>query len=282
MSAADRPSITDIPGVQTQSVDILGQASVSDMRAAAKRDPVASTAEPQANHWPPSVELICCGSVGQKEGESSLASAAGPSAKAPGPENQTRAQAPQGPEAAAGQVKVNDQTKTPKDGPVELSPMAKQMQLLQKEADKNANLIKHGLPVADLPSHPGDKPQLPKPVDSKQYVFDQSQYQDALQKAEREHKPLIFDFGATWCPACQGMERTAWPKVDDAIKGKAILVKINTDLAPGLMNQFGVTNLPTTVIAQPGKNGGAPIELKRYVGGMSADTLRQRLNQYLQ
>jgi cytochrome c biogenesis protein CcdA/thiol-disulfide isomerase/thioredoxin len=78
-----------------------------------------------------------------------------------------------------------------------------------------------------------------------------------LDRAEREQKPVLIDFWATWCKNCLTMDKTtlADPEVTSALDG---YVKIkfqaeNPDEAPArqIMERFGAVGLPTYVILKP-------------------------------
>ena len=63
-------------------------------------------------------------------------------------------------------------------------------------------------------------------------IFSQYSYDQAKQKAERDHKLLLIDFTASWCPPCKRMESSTWP--DEAlqawVKENAIAIQIDVDV----------------------------------------------------
>jgi len=79
-----------------------------------------------------------------------------------------------------------------------------------------------------------------------------------LERAEREQKPVLIDFWATWCKNCLTMDKTTLkdPAVAAALKD---YVKIkfqaedpDAEPAKSLMKRFRAVGLPTYVILRPG------------------------------
>lgn len=64
--------------------------------------------------------------------------------------------------------------------------------------------------------------------------------------------PVIVDFYADWCGPCKMMA----PAVDQLAlnySGKAIVAKLNTDLAPNATRPFNIRGIPTTIVFNGGK-----------------------------
>ena len=73
--------------------------------------------------------------------------------------------------------------------------------------------------------------------------------------------PVIVDFYADWCGPCKMMA----PAVDQlaaAYSGKAIVAKVNTDLAPSATRPFNIRGIPTSIVFAGGK------EVQRQSGAM--------------
>ncbi len=75
--------------------------------------------------------------------------------------------------------------------------------------------------------------------------------------------PVLVDFWAPWCGPCRQMA----PQFDAAarqLKGRAVLVKVNSDDSPETSAKFGIRSIPTLVRLQGGT------ELRRQSGALPA------------
>lgn len=82
--------------------------------------------------------------------------------------------------------------------------------------------------------------------------------------------PVLVDFYATWCGPCQMMAGIL-TQVNEQLKGKLKIVKIDTDKYPQIAAQHRIGALPTLVLFK----GGQPID--RIEGVLPADQLIGRL-----
>ncbi len=82
--------------------------------------------------------------------------------------------------------------------------------------------------------------------------------------------PVLVDFYATWCGPCQMMSPIL-EKVNEQLKGRLQVVKIDTDKYPQLASQYQIYALPTLVLFKNAE----PVE--RIEGVVPAEKLVERL-----
>jgi thiol:disulfide interchange protein DsbD len=85
-----------------------------------------------------------------------------------------------------------------------------------------------------------------------------------LERAEREQKPVLIDFWATWCKNCLTMDKTTL-KDPDVMSALSNYVKIkfqaedpDVEPAKSVMGRFNAIGLPTYVILRPAGLTGSP------------------------
>lgn len=71
-------------------------------------------------------------------------------------------------------------------------------------------------------------------------------YQEGLQKAEKEDKPVVLYFWATWCKYCAKLNEEVFPspEVNSRLKNNFVLVAINIDKNKEVTSKYGVQAPP--------------------------------------
>jgi len=82
-----------------------------------------------------------------------------------------------------------------------------------------------------------------------------------------QEQPVLADFWAEWCGPCRMMHPVLESVAKDW-KGKASVVKINSDEQPDLASRFGIHSLPTFVMFKDGR------EVHRVSGARPAAALK--------
>ncbi len=80
-------------------------------------------------------------------------------------------------------------------------------------------------------------------------------------------QPVLVDFYADWCGPCKMVA----PIVDQIAQdntGQLLVVKVDTDHAPGLSQRFGIRGVPTLIFFRNGEEAGRSV-------GLEPDRLRE-------
>lgn len=77
---------------------------------------------------------------------------------------------------------------------------------------------------------------------------------------------VLVDFFATWCGPCR-MQGPIVEQVAEQLKGRAVVGKLDVDLAPETAQKFGINGIPALIVFQNG------LPVKRFVGVTDAAEL---------
>jgi thioredoxin 1 len=84
------------------------------------------------------------------------------------------------------------------------------------------------------------------------------------------NQPVLVDFYADWCGPCRAMS-PAVAALGKDVQGRARVLKINIDKAPGVAQQYGVQAVPTFIVFKNGQ------PVWRQAGMVDKHTLLQQL-----
>lgn len=103
-------------------------------------------------------------------------------------------------------------------------------------------------------------------------IFTAENFEAEVLKSEL---PVLVDFFAEWCGPCKMMAPIV-EKMAQKYEGRVKIGKLNVDDAMEIAQKYRVASIPTFIFFE----GGEAVEVS--VGGMSANTLEDKIKQYLQ
>ena len=100
-------------------------------------------------------------------------------------------------------------------------------------------------------------------LDGSPLELDDTHFEAVVQASDL---PLLVDFWAPWCGPCRAMA-PAFAQAGRTLKGRALLVKVNSDDNPALSTRFGIRSIPTLVRIERGR------ETARQSGALPASAI---------
>lgn len=87
-------------------------------------------------------------------------------------------------------------------------------------------------------------------------------------------KPMMVDFGATWCGPCQALAPTV-EEIAKEYEGRVVVGKADVDECPNLAARFRIRSVPTVLFIK----GDEVVD--KSVGAVAKSTLTEKLNALL-
>jgi thioredoxin 1 len=90
-------------------------------------------------------------------------------------------------------------------------------------------------------------------------------------EVSKSDKPVLVDFGATWCGPCKILAPIV-EKLADEFVGTYKVCKVDIDEAPSVAAKFGIRGVPTVLVFKNGQKTG------QHVGVTNKETLLKMLS----
>jgi len=119
-----------------------------------------------------------------------------------------------------------------------------------------------GLSRAGLaPVKLGPAPQSPL---SSEAIAWHASYEQAVEQARREGKPMILDFYTVWCVYCKKLDKDVFSNRDVAAEAaRFVAVKIDGDARKDLARKYNVVGYPTVILI--GSDGSESARVQSYI-----------------
>jgi thioredoxin 2 len=102
-------------------------------------------------------------------------------------------------------------------------------------------------------------------LDGRPVALDDAGFDAVVQGTEL---PVVVDFWAPWCGPCRSMA-PQFEQAAQSLRGRALLIKVNSDDSPRVAARFGIRSIPTLVRLEGGR------EVTRRSGALPAAQIVQ-------
>lgn len=103
--------------------------------------------------------------------------------------------------------------------------------------------------------------------------------QEFQEKVISSTKPVVVDFSAAWCGACQTIKPT-FEKIAQDLASKYLFVEVDVDAAGQIANNYNIKGIPTITFFKNGKE--VVSEANRIVGTIDENALKATIEKYLE
>ena len=102
--------------------------------------------------------------------------------------------------------------------------------------------------------------------------------QEFQEKVISSTQPVVVDFSAAWCGACQTIKPT-FEKIAQEFVAKYVFAEVDVDAASEVANNYNIKGMPTITFFKNGKE--AVSEENRIIGATDENTLKIAIEKYL-